>query len=132
MKISTKGRYGLLIMLHLGRAYQENHFVSLGEIAEKEKISLKYLEKIMIGLRKKQFFVTSRGNSGGYRLKKAPKEYTILEILQAAEGNIDVTNCVKSEFSCPMKRNCHTFPVWKDLNDCIQNFLEQKTLEDYL
>ena len=132
MKISTKGRYGLLIMLYLGRSYQSNEFISLGEIAEKENISLKYLEKIMTQLRKKDFFIASRGNSGGYRLKKEPKEYTILEILKAAEGNIDVTKCVQDEFSCPMKRSCGTYSVWKDLNDCIQNFLEQKTLEDYL
>ena len=77
MKISTKGRYALTIMQNLALKYDSGEFLSLSEISEKENISLKYLEKIMIPLKKANFFIVAKGKEGGYKLKKPPKEYTI-------------------------------------------------------
>jgi len=130
MKISTKGRYGLLIMLYLGNEYKKDRYVTLKEISEKENISLKYLEKIMLSLNKNDFFISTRGVGGGYKLKKSPENYSLKEILKASEGDLSITNCI-SEI-CPKKEKCQTFSVWNDLNSAIDEFLENKTLNDYI
>jgi len=130
MKISTKGRYGLLIMLYLAKEFENDRFVTLHEISESENISLKYLEKIMLSLNKNDFFISTRGVGGGYKLKRLPENYTLKEILNASEGDLNVTNCVTE--ICPKKASCITFSVWNDLNNVIDNFLENKTLKDYI
>lgn len=130
MKISTKGRYALVIMLDLAKEYKNDKYISLKDIAQKENMSLKYLEKIMIPLNKKDYFLSSRGSDGGYKLKYEPKYYKIGDILRCAEGSIDVTDCVST--GCPNKHHCSTYPLWKELNDVISNYLDSKTLQDYM
>lgn len=132
MKISTKGRYALVIMLDLARNYKEDKFVTLNTISEEENISLKYLEKIMISLKKADFFVSTTGSNGGYKLKRKPEEYTIGEIIRASEENLDVVACITSEDACPRKGKCKTYPIWKELNDDINKLLDGKRLSDYL
>ena len=131
MKISTKGRYALTIMRNLANNYKEDRFISLSEIAEKEKISLKYLEKIMINLKKSDFFVIAKGKDGGYKLKKDPKEYSIGEIVRAADEELNVVDCLKGS-TCPAKNKCKTYSLWKDLSEEINKFLDSKKLVDYL
>ena len=130
MKISTKGRYALTIMIHLGKAYGEDKYLSLTEISDREKISLKYLEKIMLNFKNSDFFISSRGGTGGYKLKYAPKDYKIGDILRIAEGDLNVTDCVHG--GCTKAHTCKTFALWRDLNKTISNFLDSKTLEDYM
>lgn len=130
MKISTKGRYALTIMIHLGRAYGNGDYLSLTEISEREKISLKYLEKIMCSLKKRDFFLVHKGKDGGYKLKHDPKNITIGSIIRAAEEELDIIDCVKKE--CPNKRQCGTYPLWKGLSDEINEYLDSKTLKEYL
>ena len=130
MKISTKGRYGLLIMLDVASGYKEDKFISLKEISEKENISLKYLEKIMLNFKNSDFFISSRGGTGGYKLKYAPKDYKIGDILRIAEGDLNVTDCVHG--GCTRAHTCKTFALWRDLNKTISDFLDSKTLEDYM
>ena len=131
MKISTKGRYALAIMLDIAEFYYEDKFVSLNEISEKENISLKYLEKIMINLKKQDFFITSRGSTGGYKLKYSPEHYRIGDIIKAAEEDIKVVSCIE-DTNCPKKGICRTYPLWKGLSDEINEYLNSKTLKDYL
>ncbi len=131
MKISTKGRYALTIMIHLGKAYGEDKYLSLTEISEREKISLKYLEKIMISLKKADFFDVQKGKDGGYKLKHDPKDITIGSIIRAAEEDLDVVDCVKGN-GCPNKNHCGTYPLWKGLSDEINDYLDSKTLKEYL
>ena len=131
MKLSTKGRYSLLIMLYLANNYDNGRFISLSEIATNNNISLKYLEKIMLNLKKSDFFISSRGVDGGYKLKYEPKEYKLLDILEASEGNLNVTSCVSDNNDCVFIKKCLTYPVWKDLNNALYSFLSNKTLEDY-
>ena len=100
MKITTKGRYALLIMSDIAKSGTE--YTSLNEISIKENISVKYLEKIMALLRKAKFVVSSRGSEGGYKLTRKPEEYTIAEILTVAEGNIAPVKCVIDD-NCPSK-----------------------------
>lgn len=130
MKISTKGRYGVLIMLYLANEYKNDRYVTLHEISEKENISLKYLEKIMLSLNKNDFFISTRGVGGGYKLKYTPEKYTLKDILNASEGDLNITSCVSG--ICPKKEKCQTFSVWNDLNNTIDEFLENKTLQDYI
>ena len=130
MKISTKGRYALVIMLNLAKEYENNKFISLKDISIKENISLKYLEKLMLNLNKSDYFISSRGKDGGYKLKYNPNHYKIGDILRKADENTNVTDCMVKE--CPNKRKCLTFPLWEDLNNLIQNYLDNKTLADYI
>lgn len=131
MKISTKGRYALVIMLDIASGYKKDQFISLKEIADKEDMSLKYLEKLMLTLKKQDYFISTSGSKGGYKLKYEPKHYKIADILRAAEGSLSVTNCI-SNGGCLNKHHSKTLSLWKDLNDLINNYLNSKTLEDYM
>ena len=131
MKISTKGRYALTIMIHLGKNYENGSFLSLTEISEREIISLKYLEKIMISLKKADFFDVQKGKDGGYKLKHDPKDITIGSIIRAAEEDLDVTDCIKND-TCPNKSNCETYSLWKGLSDEINEYLDGKTLKEFI
>ena len=132
MKISTKGRYALVIMLDLAKEYDKDKFLSLKEIADTENMSLKYLEKLMLILNKANYFETSRGKDGGYKLKYHPKDYKIGDILRVAEGNMNVTDCVSKGHTCPNSHKCQTFPLWVELNNVINDYLDSKTLADYI
>lgn len=131
MKISTKGRYALTMMIYIGRGYNDDRFVSLKEISNDTGISLKYLEKIMINLKKCDFFITSTGKDGGYKLKKNPSKYSIGEIIRAAEGNLDVVSCVGDEI-CPKRNMCSTYSLWEGLSKEINDYLDSKLLSNYL
>ena len=96
MKISTKGRYALRIMVDLA-LNEEDRFISLKEIAEKEGISQKYLEQIIALLNKAGFLDTYRGNNGGYKLAKAPGKYIVGDILRATEGDLTPIFCISEE-----------------------------------
>lgn len=132
MKISTKGRYALVIMLDLAEAYKNNEFLSLKDISMRENISLKYLEKLMLNLKKNDFFISSRGVDGGYKLSHDPSFYTIGDILRASEGDMSPVACINEHDTCSRKGICKTFGVWNDLNEVIENFLDSKTLADYI
>lgn len=132
MKITTKGRYAIAIMLKLAEHYDSGEFLSLKDISEQEGISLKYLEKIMLELKKNDFFISSRGGSGGYKLAHEPKYYKLADIILAAEKDIAPASCVNEDTPCEKKALCKTFPIWDDLNKELINYLNSKTLEDYI
>ena len=129
MRISTKGRYALIIMMELATS-PKDEYVSLKEIADKQEISLKYLEKIVAILNKAQYVQSSRGNSGGYMLAKEPKEYKIGDILRTAEGDLSPIECLQGE--CGKKGGCKTFEFWKGLDGVIENYIDGKTLADFI
>ena len=129
MKISTKGRYALLIMIYLAKNYDNNTYITLKEISENESISLKYLEKIIALLTKAKLVETLRGAQGGYRLIKEPKEYTILEIIKASEGPIKTVSC---DSNCDKKDTCVSKKLWCDLDNTLNEFFDNKTLKDLL
>ena len=132
MMISTRGRYALRMMLDLAE-HSDEGFVALKDIALRQGISKKYLEQIIPVLNRSGLLKTSRGFQGGYRLVKAPCEYTVLEILTATEGSISPVSCLESEENtCPRKEECLTLPVWQGLKDTVENYLGSITLEDVL
>lgn len=131
MKISTKGRYALRVMIDL--ALNDNgNFISLKDIATRQEISNKYLEQIIALLNKAGFLKTARGNNGGYKLAKKPEEYIVGDILRATEGDLAPIYCLTEEGECIKKDTCRTFSFWKGLDDTINEYVDSKTLADLL
>ena len=127
--ITTKGRNALKIMIDLARHDGEG-FISLADIADRQKESLKYLEVSASQLSAAGFVTSARGKSGGYKLARAPENYTAAEILQAGEGSLSPVQCLDS--GCENAVNCDTLPLFKELDEVIMNFLSSKTLKDLI
>ena len=131
MKISTKGRYALMVMIDL--AINDNgKFISLKDIAARQEISIKYLEQIIAMLNKAGYLETARGNTGGYKLARKPSEYVVGDILRATEGDLTPIYCLTEEGECNKKENCKTHSFWKGLDDTINQYVNSKTLEDLM
>lgn len=132
MKISTKGRYALRLMIDLGE-HQNAGYVTLKDIASRQNISKKYLEQIIPVLNKSGLLKTSRGFQGGYQLARAPKEYTVGEILRLTEGNLAPVSCLDCDVNnCERAGNCPTLNMWKGLYEVIIKYLDSVTLQDLL
>ena len=132
MKISTKGRYALRLMIDLGE-HQNAGYVTLKDIASRQNISKKYLEQIIPVLNKSGLLKTSRGFQGGYQLARAPKEYTVGEILRLTKGNLAPVSCLDCDVNnCERAGNCPTLNMWKGLYEVIIKYLESVTLQDLL
>lgn len=130
MRVSTKGRYALRMMLDLAE-HQSDGYISLGEIAERQEISKKYLEQIVPILGHANFLLTSRGFQGGYRLARSASDYTVLEILRQTEGSLSPVACVDGNPEvCEKISCCPTHPLWQGLNKVIDNYLGSITLKD--
>ena len=131
MRIGTRGRYALTIMFYLGSNYESKRYVSLKEISDNEGISFKYLEKIMVDLNKDNYLDVLRGNNGGYRLKKEPKEYSLGEILRKVEGDLSPASCASTGI-CDKEKKCASFPFFLGLYKEINDYVDSKTLADYI
>ena len=132
MMVSTKGRYALTVMVDLAR-HGENEYVSLADVAERENLSIKYLESIIAILNKGGMLVSARGKNGGYKLAREPKEYNISEILLLTEGSLAPVNCIMQEgVQCEKAATCSTLPLWAGLDKVIDNYLGGITLEDII
>lgn len=130
MKISTKGRYALRVMIDL--AVNDNgDYVSLKDISNRQEVSLKYLEQIMAMLNKAGYVKSTRGNNGGYRLAKSPEEYKVGDILRKTEGDLAPIACVNGE-ECGKRENCKTFKFWQGLDNVINEYVDSKTLADLI
>lgn len=133
MKISTKGRYALRMMIDLAK-HQDSGFVALKEIAQRQDISKKYLEQIVPVLNKTGFLQANRGFQGGYRLSKTADKYTVGDILRLTEGNFAPVACAEtcSDYPCDRKSFCPTLPVWQGLYKVINEYLDSVTLQDLI
>ncbi len=131
MKISTKGRYALRVMVDLA-LNSNGKFISLKDIATRQRISNKYLEQIIAMLNKAGYLETARGNNGGYKLARKPSEYVVGDILRATEGDLTPIYCLTENGDCEIKDNCKTRSFWKGLDDVINEYVNSKTLEDLL
>lgn len=132
MKISTKGRYAVRLMLDIA-SHDENGSVSMKEAAERQGISFKYLEQIVGLLIKAGFVKSRRGSRGGYRLTRRPEEYTIAEILRVTEGALAPVACLADEVNqCPRSTECPTIKLWEGLYDAVNNYLEGITIADIM
>lgn len=132
MMISTKGRYALRVMIDLAQN-NTGEFISLKDVAQRQEISMKYLEMIVSLLNKGKMVESQRGKSGGYRLARKPSEYTIESILTLTEGTLAPVNCVENGAkNCDRAANCITLPLWQKLDHVIDEYLESVTLEDLI
>lgn len=132
MKISTKGRYALRLMIDLAQ-HDKDGFVSLKDIAERQEISVKYLEQIVTVLCKIGFLKSLRGSQGGYKLAKAPEEYTVGDILRVTEGDLAPVACLEDEHNqCLRYPICNTISFWKGLYDTVNKYVDSVTLADLL
>ena len=130
MKISTKGRYALRMMIDLAQN-QGDGSVSLKDIANRQEISKKYLEQIVAILNKPDVLRTNRGYQGGYRLAKNANEYTVGDILRLTEGGLAPVSCLdNSPILCDRAEDCITLPIWKGLYKVISEYLDSITLQD--
>lgn len=132
MMISTKGRYALRVMIDLAQN-DRGEYISLKDVAQRQGISMKYLEMIVSLLHKGHMVESQRGKAGGYRLIREPSKYTVEEILKLTEGTLSPVNCLESDTNCCERaKNCITLPLWKKLDDVIGNYLNSVTLQDLL
>ena len=132
MKISTKGRYAVRMLLDLAE-HQQDGYVALKEIAKRQEISKKYLEQIVPILNKSGLLQTNRGSQGGYRLSKKPEQYTVGEILRLTEGSLAPVACLdQPENLCPRRASCATLFVWQGLYRTIEEYLNGITLQDII
>lgn len=128
MKVSTKGRYALRIMIDLAQ-HNEGAAISLKDIAERQEVSAKYLELIISILNKAGFVASTRGKSGGYRLTREPAQYTVGAILKLTEGSLAPVACLGSgESTCLRAEHCVALPMWQNLDRIIDEYLESVTL----
>lgn len=130
MLISTKGRYSLRVMVDLAEHRTEG-FIPLRDIARRQELSEKYLESIIKLLVKAKLLTGLRGKGGGYKLTKAPEEYTVGSILRFTEDSMVTVSCLEPGADCcPRMADCRTLPVWQGLDKVIQEYLDGITLAD--
>ena len=132
MNITSKGRYALRVMLDLAQ-HREEGYISLKTIAERQGYSMKYLEMIVGSLKRAGLVASIRGKEGGYQLVRDPEEYTIGEILRCIEDNLAPVSCIKAgDICCEHAGECMTVPMWKELDDITNAYLDGVSLQDLL
>lgn len=131
MKLSTKCRYGLRAVIQIAQMHDRGS-CKRKDIAENEGISDSYLENILIILKTNGIIKTIRGAKGGYQLSRHPTEITVLEIVGALEGALDLVDCVSSPGLCDKQSTCTTHLLWKEISETWQTILGGKTLQDLL
>lgn len=131
MKISTKGRYALRLMLDIALNEKEGEPVRIKDIACRQNLSNKYLEQIISALHKAGFVRSIRGPQGGYLLTRQPSQYTVGMILRLTEGSLSPVSCLDGEENvCERLEECATIMLWQQLNDAINNVVDKVTLQD--
>lgn len=132
MMISTKGRYALRIMIDLAQ-HTEEGFISLKSIAERQEVSMKYLEMIVAILNKAGILESRRGKDGGYKLIKPASAYTVGEIMDLTEGHLAPVACLgREDNQCNRADSCLTLPMWQQLDNMIDSYLSSISIQDIL
>lgn len=132
MKISTKGRYAIRLMLDIAMN-SDGQNVSLKDVSTRQNISLKYLEQIVNMLSKAGYLKSQRGSQGGYRMMKSPDKYTVGDILRVTEGSLAPVSCLESEVNeCDRYGTCSTIKMWEGLYKAITDYLDSVTISDLI
>ncbi|ONI39182.1 Rrf2 family transcriptional regulator [Candidatus Epulonipiscium fishelsonii] len=136
MKLSTKGRYGLKLMVELG-ANSTDRQISLSYISEHLGISESYLEQLIAKLKKENLVISKRGSQGGYLLAKNPKDITVGNVLRALEGSLAPTKCTgEGTYDCSLQCGCGgkcvTKSVWEKMRDGINNVVDSISLQELI
>ncbi len=132
MKISTKGRYSLRVIIDLAE-HRNGGYIPMKEVAARQKISLKYIEKLMPLLTKSGLVEGIHGKGGGYKLKREPEFLTVGEILRLAEGDLAPVSCLeKGAPPCEIAEECRTISMWKDFYEMTNKFFDGITVADLM
>lgn len=132
MMVSTRGRYALRVMIDLAE-HREDGYISMKSVAQRQDISLKYLEKILPLLVKEKMIEGVHGKGGGYRLTDAPENYRVGDILRLTEGDLAPVACLECNAEpCSRTAECKTRPMWNELNNLINRYLDGVTLSDLM
>ena len=130
MKISSKGRYALRMMIDIAQ-HNAGEWISIKDISERQGISIKYLEQIVTNLTKSGLLLSSRGPQGGYMLAKSPDKYTAGQIIRVIEGNLVPVACLDNESNqCERRSFCPTVTFWEGLYGVINKYVDSVTLQD--
>lgn len=131
MMISTRGRYALRVMIDL--AEHSEGYIPMKAVAQRQELSLKYLEQILPVLTKHHLIEGIQGRGGGYRLCRKPEEYTAGEVLRLTEGDLAPVSCIGSDATpCERSEECRTLPLWSGLNKVVNEYLDSVTLADLM
>jgi Rrf2 family protein len=131
MRISTKGRYAARAMVEMAASHGER-YVPAGEIAEKQGISLKYLESLLAKLKSAGLIVSVRGKHGGYSLARHPSEINMWEVLRCLEDSLDIVHCTNDPSRCERFDVCVTKDVWAELKTSTERILKRTYLDDLM
>ena len=131
MMVSSKGRYALMVCLDLAQQ-DPQAYVSLREVAQRQNISMKYLESIVAMLNRAGLVRSLRGKGGGYQLARPPEVCSVGEILQLTEGSLALVYCLVPGAACDKTGSCITYPMWRQLDRIIDGYLRQVSLADLL
>lgn len=132
MKISTKGRYALRLIIDLAQ-HSGDGFISLKDVAERQSISKKYLEQIVPMLNKSGILHTNRGNRGGYMLSANPSALTVGDVLRATEGSLAPVSCLEFEPNiCERREECRTLYIWEGLFKTVTDYLDGISIQDII
>jgi Rrf2 family protein len=130
--ISTKGRYSLRILLDLAQ-HRNGSFIPMKDVAKRQGISLKYIERLLPALKDGGLIDSLHGKGGGYKLTREPDAYTLWEILNLAEGDLAPVECLKEDGEqCARSAQCLTLPVWQNYYKLIKDYFSGITLADLL
>lgn len=127
MKLSTRSRYGTRMMLDLAQHYDQGP-VQIGDVSKRENISVKYLEQLIIPLKKANFIKSVRGPKGGHMLAKPPEEITVGEIVRILESGINLSSCIEHPEMCDRTTRCLTRGVWEEATKAMYDKLNSVTL----
>lgn len=132
MIVSTKGRYALRVMIDLAE-HASDAYIPMKDVANRQHISLKYIEKIMPVLSKNHIVEGVHGKGGGYRLTRKPADYTVGEILRLTEGDMAPVACLECDaVPCDKTENCRTLPMWTDFYKLINEYFDGITIADLM
>ena len=132
MMVSTKGRYALRVMIDLAE-HQNEAYIPMKDVANRQLVSLKYMEKIMPVLSKNNLVEGVHGKGGGYRLTRTPDAYTVGEILRLTEGDMAPVACLECDATpCDKTADCRTLPMWTDFYKLINEYFDGITLADLM
>ena len=132
MRLSTKSRYGLRILMQIAMENQEGKAAQGKTISKKQDISEPYLEQIMIPLKNAGYVRAMRGCNGGYFLNKNPQDITVLAVIELFEGELNLVDCVSDENNCPRVKECQTSNVWKKIAGSMRDTAGKITLASIL
>ena len=135
MLISTKGHYALRFLVDMAE-HQGEGMITLQEVAQRQDISIKYMEAIAAHLNRAGLVVSQRGKEGGYRLARGADEITVADVLHSAEGSLAAVACLELDAQgnavCERASHCLTLPLWRKLDTIMDDFLSGVTVQDVL